>query len=79
MNRYYIRHVTAAALGFLMGALFATIIAPGDAMVLIVAGTVFALYACALFDQNFGGEGFWPFGRPAGRETLRVKPSIGHR
>jgi hypothetical protein len=79
MNRYYIGHVTLSALGFLMGAVFAMIIAPGDALVLIATGIVFGFSARALFDQNFGGDWFWPFGRPAGRKNLGAKPSTGQR
>lgn len=79
MNRYEIGHVTIGALGFLMGSVFAMIIAPGDALVLIGVGIVFGFSASALFDQNFGGDWFWPFGRPAGRKTLAAKASIAHR
>ena len=79
MNRYYIGHVTIAVLGFLMGAVFAMIIAPGDTLLLIGTGIVLGFSARALFDQNFGSDWFWPFGRPAGRKTLTAKPTIGHR
>ena len=79
MNRYFIGHTTIAALGFLMGAVFAMIIAPGDVVVLIGTGIVFGFSARALFDQDFGGDWSWPFGKSAGRKTLAVKPSRGHR
>ncbi|MGA2621769.1 MAG: hypothetical protein ABSF26_29560 [Thermoguttaceae bacterium] len=79
MNRYYIGHVTIAVLGFLMGAVFAMIIAPGNVLVLTATGIVFGLSACALFEQDFAGDWFWPFGRPARRKTLAAKPRIGHR
>jgi hypothetical protein len=79
MNRYYIGHVTIAAVGFLMGAVLAMIIVPGDALVLIGTGIVFGYSARALFDQDFGGDWFWPFGRPARRKTLAAKPSVSHR
>jgi hypothetical protein len=77
MSRYYIGHLIIAALGFLMGAVFATIIAPGDVLVLIGTGIVFGFSARAMFDQDFGGNWFWPFGRPFARKALAAKPSIG--
>jgi len=75
MNRHYIGHVAIAAAGFLLGAVFAMSIAPGDAVLLIGTGIIFGFSARALFDQNFGGNCFWPFGRPAGGKTLGPKPS----
>jgi hypothetical protein len=54
-------------------------IVSGDVLVLIGTGFVFGFSACALFDQDFGGDWFWPFGRPAGMKALAAKPSIGHR
>jgi len=38
MSRYNIEHVIIAALGFLMGAVFAMILVPGNALVLIGTG-----------------------------------------
>jgi hypothetical protein len=70
MNRYNVEHVTIAALGFLMGAVFAMIIAPGDTVVLIGVGAVFGFSARALFDQEFGGDWIWPFGRAATKPSL---------
>ena len=79
MTKRDTEQVIVVALGFLFGAVFAMVVAPGDARVLIGTGIVFGFSARALFDQNFGGEWFWPFGRPAGRKTLAAKPSIDHR
>lgn len=79
MNRYYLEHLIVAVLGFLMGAVFAMLIAPGDARMAIGTGILFGLYARALCDQNFGGDWLWPFGRPAGRKALAAKPAMGHR
>jgi hypothetical protein len=79
MSRYYIGHVTIAALGFLMGAVLAMIIVPGNALVLTGTGIVFGFSTCAFFDQDFGGDWFWPFGRPDRRKTLTAKPSVSHR
>ena len=79
MNRHYIGHVAIAALGFLLGAVFAMSIAPGDALLLIGTGIVFGFSARALFDQDFGGDWFWSFGQPAGRKTPKAKPIIGRR
>ena len=78
MNRYYIEHAIVAALGFLTGAVFAMTIVSGDVLVLIGTGFVFGFSACALFDQDFGGDWFWPFGRPAGMKALAAKPSLVH-
>ena len=79
MNRYRIRHVTIAALGFLMGAVCAMIIAPGDTLLVIGTGIVFGFSARALFDQDIRGDRFWSFRRPFGRKPLRAQPIIGHR
>ena len=79
MNRYNIEHVIIAALGFLMGAVFAMVLVPGNALVLIGSGIVFGFSACVFLNQEFGGDWFWPFGRPAGRKTLATIPIIGHR
>lgn len=79
MNRCNIGHVTIATLGFLMGAVFAMIIAPGDSLLVIGAGIVFGFSARALFDHGFGGGWLWPFGRPTGRKAPRAKPIPGHR
>jgi hypothetical protein len=79
MNTYHIGHVTIAALGFLIGAVFAMTIAPGDTLLLIGTGIVFGFSARALFDQDFRGDWFWSFGRSTGRKAPRAKPIIGHR
>ena len=79
MTKRYIERLIVVALGFLMGAVIAMIVAPGDALVLIGTGIVFGFSARALFDQNFGGDRFWPFGRSVGRKTLPARPSTGHR
>jgi hypothetical protein len=79
MTKRYTEQIIVAALGFLMGAVIAISIAPGDTLLLVGTGIVFGVSARALFDQNFGGEWFWPFGRPAGRKTLAAKPGTSHR
>ena len=79
MDRHYIGRVTTTALGFLIGAVFAIIIAPGDTLLIVGAGIVFGFFARALFDQGFFGYSLWVFGKPAGRKTLAAKPSKGHR
>ena len=79
MTKRYIEQLIVAVLGLLIGAVFAMIMAPGDALVLIGTGIVFGFSARALFDQNFGGDWFWPFGKSAGRKTLAARPSTGHR
>ena len=79
MTKRYTEQVIVAVLGFLMGAVFAMVIAPGDTLLLVGTGIVFGFSARALFDQNFGGEWFWPFGKSAGRKNLAPKPNTGHR
>ena len=64
MIKHYAEHAIVTAVGFLMGAVFAMIIVPGDALVLIGTGIIFGFSTNALFDQDFGGDWFWPFGRP---------------
>jgi hypothetical protein len=79
MTKRYTEQVFVAALGFLMGAVIAMSIVPGDTLLLVGTGIVFGFSARALFDQNFGGDWFWPFGKPAGTKTLAAKPITGHR
>jgi hypothetical protein len=79
MDRHYIGRVTATALGFLMGALFAMIIAPGDTLLIVGTGIVFGFFARSLFDRGFLGYSLWVFSKSAGRKTLAAKPSTGHR
>ncbi len=79
MTKRYTEQVVVAALGVLVGAVIAVSIAPGDTLLVIGTGIVFGVSARALFDHNFGGDWFWPFGKPAGRKTLAAKPTTGHR
>ncbi len=77
MDRHYVGRVTITALGFLMGGVFAMIIAPGDTLLVVGTGIVFGFSARALFDQGFLGH--WPLGKSAASKTLAAKPSTGHR
>ncbi len=79
MTRRYTEQLIVAVVGFLMGAVMAMSIAPGDTLLLVGTGIVFGVSARALFDHSFGGDWYWPFGKPAGRKTLAAKPSTGHR
>jgi hypothetical protein len=79
MITHYVEHAIVVALGAMLGAAFAVIIAPGDTLLLVGTGIVFGFCARALFDQNFGGEWRWPLGRPGARKTLGRKTIIGHR
>lgn len=79
MTMHSLEQATIVALGFLLGAVFATSIAPGNMLMLMGTGIVFGYFARALFDQEFGGDWFWPFGRPSGRKTSVAKPTTGHR
>jgi len=41
-------------------------------LLVLMIGVVFGFFANALFDQDFGGDWFWPFGRPAvARKAVR--------
>lgn len=73
VTRCATRTVVAAS-GFLLGAVFALLVAPGESLVLIATGIVFGFCARALFDQNFGGDWSWHFGGPGGRQPLAAKP-----
>ncbi len=77
MDRYYVGRVTITGLGFLMGAVIAMSIVPGDTLVVVGTGIVFGFSARALFDQGFLGH--WPLRKSAARKTLAAKPSTGHR
>ena len=79
MDRHYIGRVTATALGFLMGALLAIVIAPGDTLLIVGTGVVFGFFARALFNQGFLGYSLWVCGKPAGRKAPAAKPGTGHR
>jgi hypothetical protein len=74
MIKHYAEHAVVAAVGFLMGTVFALSITPGDTLLVLVIGVVFGFSANALFDQDFGGDWFWPFGRPVAIKALAAKP-----
>jgi hypothetical protein len=76
MSRYYIGHAIVAALGFLIGAMLATSISPGNPLVLMGMGIVFGYSACVVFDQEFGSN-WWPLDRPAGGKMLTAKSIKG--
>lgn len=77
MDRHYIGRVTITALGFLMGAVIAMSIAPGDTLLVVGIGIVVGYSVGALFDQGF--LGYWPLGKSAGRETLAARANTGRR
>jgi hypothetical protein len=72
MIKHYVEHAIVIAVGFLVGAVFAMIIAPGARLAMIGTGIVSGFSACALFDQYFGGDWLWLFRRPAdARKIIR--------
>ena len=79
MTKRYIQHLIVTAFGFLMGAAIAMTVAPGNTLLLIGGGIVFAISARALFDRNFGGEWFWPSGKRLSGKTLVVRLGRHHR
>jgi hypothetical protein len=61
MTRHRIEQAVVIAFGFLAGAALAICIAPGDALLWAVAGTVLGIFSHAFFIGGFGGELLWPF------------------
>jgi len=79
MNGNSIKHVPFAALAFLLGAVFAMVVAPGDTLLLMGTSIVFGLFGSTLFEQGFGNDWSWPFGRPARRKASTAKSTVGRR
>ena len=79
MNGNPVKHASFAVLGFLMGAVFAVVVAPGDTLLLIGMGIVFGLFGSTLFEQGFGSDWSWPFGRPARGKASTAKSIVGRR
>lgn len=60
---YRVEHTVVMLLGFLAGAVLAMCVAPGDILLVVVAGIVLSYFAHEFLDQNLGGDLFWPFGK----------------
>ena len=58
MTKRYTEQVIVAVLGFLMGAVFAMVIAPGDTLLLVGTGIVFGFSARALSVRTSGAGSF---------------------
>jgi hypothetical protein len=75
---YRVEHATVMALGFLCGAILAMCVAPGDVLLVLVAGIVLSFFAYRFLDQNLGGELFWPFARTRGKKSGHSRPTATH-
>jgi hypothetical protein len=64
-----VEHAVVMILGFLVGAVLAMCVAPGDIVLVVVAGIVLGYFAHAFLDQNMGGELFWPFAKASGKNS----------
>ena len=61
-------HAVVMGLGFLLGAVLAMCIAPGDILLVVAAGIVLGFFANEFLDQELGGGLFWPFARTGGKK-----------
>jgi hypothetical protein len=77
--KHYAEHAVVAAMGFVLGVVIAMSVIPGDTLLVLVTGVVFGFFSGALFNQGFGGDWFWPFGRPVGRRDQGAKTNADRR
>ncbi len=59
MRRYQIERSVVLAFGFLLGALLAMCIAPGDILLWFVAGLFLSIFCHEQFVTSYSGELFW--------------------
>jgi hypothetical protein len=76
---YRIEHIVVMMLGFLAGAVLAMGVAPGDILLIVVAGIVLSYFVHAFHDQNLGGELFWPFAKASGKKSGGSERAVSHR
>ena len=76
---YRIEHIVVMMLGFLVGAVLAISVVPGDILLVVVAGIVLGYFAHAFLDQNLGGELFWPFAKASGKKSGGSERAVSHR
>jgi hypothetical protein len=73
MTKHRIEQAAVTGLGFLIGAILAICITPGDVFLWIMAGIVLAIFSRAFFICDFGGDFLWPFARPRQSEEKKEK------
>ena len=61
MGKYYVERVVVMVLGFVVGAVLAMSVVPGDILLGLAAGACLSLFSHMFFAKNFGGDLFWPF------------------
>jgi hypothetical protein len=64
---------------FLVGVALAMCIAPGDIVLVLMAGIVLGFFARGFLDQNLGGEFFWPFARSGGKKHMGSDQTASQR
>lgn len=72
MLKYRFESAFVTICAFLVGAMLAMCVAPGDILLTIVAGLALTLFAHAFFVRELGGDLIWPWTRP--RNNLFVSP-----
>lgn len=69
MGWYYVEHGLVTLLGFLLGAAISHVIAPGNLLLMILAGIVFAAFVQAFVAVAYGTEWFYPVHRPSHKKN----------
>ena len=73
---YHVEHAFVMLVGFLVGVALAMCIAPGDIVLVLMAGIVLGFFARGFLDQNLGGEFFLAVYQ-VGRQEARAKCDRG--
>ncbi len=73
-----IEHAVVMMLGFFLGAMLAICVAPGDILLVVVAGIILGFFANEFLDQELGGDLFWPFARPS-RKKHTPEGTVSHK
>lgn len=76
---YHVEHTVVMVLGFLVGAILAMCIAPGDVLLVLVTGAVLGFFARGFLDQNLGGDLLWPFFGSGGKKRTGTHRTMSHR
>ena len=76
---YHVEHTFVMLVGFLVGVALAMCIAPGDIVLVLMAGIVLGFFARGFLDQNLGGEFFWPFARSGGKKHVGSDQTASQR
>jgi hypothetical protein len=76
---YRVEHVAVLVLGFLLGAVLAMCVAPGDILLAVMAGIVLSYFAHEFLDQSLGGELFWLFTQARPKKPVGSDQAVSHR